>query len=323
MSVRWGIIGCGDIARKRVAGAIQDDPNSRLLAVCRRDMDKLRCFCEDFGIDRSYTDDAQLIADPEIDAVYVATPVHLHLPQTIVAARAGKHVLVEKPMALSVAECDTMIAACRDAGVKLGVAYYRRFYPVVLRMKQLLAEGAIGTPMAVSAVTSSPFPLAPGDDGYWRVRPDEGGGGALMDIGSHRLNLFLDLFGDVAQVHAQCGTVAADYEAEDTATVLLKFASGVHGTLQCYFGTATEADEFTILGTDGRLCCSPLNGSTLGVETAGNRRNEEHPPHDNLHAPLVSDFTTAILEDREPTVTGAEGRVCNEVMYRAYEIANE
>jgi predicted dehydrogenase len=321
MSVRWGILGCGDIVRKRVAAAILDDPNSELLAVCRRNDAELRAFCDRFPVERPYTDDAALLADLDIDAVYVATPVHLHHLHAIAAAAVGKHVLVEKPMALSVAECDEMIATCEEADVKLGVAYYRRFYPVVRRMEELIADGAVGQPLSITAVTSSPFALSPEDDGYWRVRLAEGGGGALMDIGSHRLNLMLDLFGPVAEVSALCNTQAADYEAEDSATLLLRFESGVHGTLQCFFGTAVEADEFTVLGTAGRLSSNPLNGGELVVETAGGRTVEQHPPAGNLHGPLVADFAQAVIDHRAPVVTGEEGRMTNEVIERAYESA--
>jgi predicted dehydrogenase len=240
MPVRWGLLGCGDIVRKRVAQAILDDPRSRLLAACRRDPDQLRDVCRIFGIERAYLRDAELLADPEVDAVYIATPVRLHLPQTLAAAAAGKHVLVEKPMARNVAECDQMIDACRAAGVGLGVAYYRRFYPIVARMKELLTSGEIGRPLAISAVTSTTFAFGPSDAGYWRVVPAEGGGGALMDIGSHRLNLFLDLFGEVTDVQARIDTLLGPYEAEDAATLSLRFRNGAHGTLQCFFGTTRQ-----------------------------------------------------------------------------------
>jgi predicted dehydrogenase len=318
MQVRWGIIGCGDIVRKRVAAAIRDEPRSRLLAACRRDEGQLRNFCQAFSVERAYTRAADLLADPDIDAVYIATPVHLHLPQTLAAARAGKHVLVEKPMARSVAECDQMIAACRARGVRLEVAYYRRFYPMVRRIKELAAAEEIGQPLAVHAVTSTQFALKPGDEGYWRVIRDEGGGGALMDIGSHRLDLFLDLFGDVRDVKAQTDTLLGSYEAEDFATVLLRFQCGVHGTLQCIFGMDWVADDFIVLGTRGRLVASPLNGDRLLVDRGQERRVESHPPPANLHGPLVADFVSAICEGRDPLVTGEEGRRTNEIMERAY-----
>lgn len=323
MTVRWGIIGVGDVVRKRVGRAIADDPQSELIAACRRDQPALDEFCRQHSVGRSFTRDADLIADREIDAVYIATPVHCHLPQTVAAANAGKHVLVEKPMALSVAECDQMIDVCRERGIRLGVAYYRRFYPIVERMAELIAAGTIGTPLSVSAVTATAVPIHPGDEGSWRVRLAEGGGGALMDIGSHRINLFVDLFGKAIDVKAFCETLAADYKADDCATLIMRMASGVHGSLRCYFGAGYDPDEFSIMGTEGRLFSAPLNRGRLIVETRGNRRIEEHPPAANFSTPLIADFVTAIKDNREPRVTGDEGRLTNLVMERAYADSRE
>jgi predicted dehydrogenase len=319
--IRWGIIGCGDVARRRVAQAIQQDPHSSLIAACRRNEFELQQFCRDFDVPRQYTDAVPLTHDSDIDAVYIATPVRQHCPQTVAAAEKGKHVLVEKPMAMSVVECDGMIAACRAAGVVLGVAYYRRFYPVVARIKQLIEDGQIGQPLSVSAVTGIPFAMTSEDDGYWRVIPERGGGGALMDIGSHRLNLFLDLFGPVVEVRTLCDTLHASYAAENTATLALRFESGVHGTLQCFFGVDADPDEFTIIGTKGRLASAPLNGGDLTIHTEDGRRTESHPPWDNFNAPLITDFTAAILENRPPRVTGEEGRATNALLQRAYAAA--
>ena len=316
--IRWGIIGCGDVVRRRVAGAILAEENSRLVAACRRNPDKLRAFCDEFEVDRGYERDEDLIKDPEIDAVYIATPVYLHLPQTIAAARAGKHVLVEKPMAMTVAECDQMIDACRVNNVRLGVAYYRRFYPVVDRIKELLNAGEIGKPLAVSVITATEFPMTSDDDGYWRVIPEHGGGGALMDIGSHRINLLLDVFGKIDEVKSQCGTVAADYNAEDSATLLLRFHSGIHGSLQCFFGPNCDPDELSVIGTKGRLVSAPLNDGGLTIQTVDGIRSEQHPPASNFNTPLIADFVTAIRENRVPRVSGEEGRATNLVIERAY-----
>ncbi len=321
MTIRWGIIGCGDVVWKRVARAIQNDPNSELVSLCRRNPEKLATFCQEFGVENSSTSADDLIAAPDIDALYIATPVDLHRPQTIAAAKAGKHVLVEKPMALSTAECDEMINACRDAGVRLGVAYYRPFYPVVQRMAELVENGSIGSMMSVSAITSTPFAISPGEDGYWRVIPDEGGGGSLMDVGSHRLELFLRMFGPISDVKAFCGTIAADYESENVASLALQFASGIQGTLQCFFGTDTEQDEFAVLGTKGRLTSRPLNGGSLVIERNTEREVEVHAPAENLNSPLIADFVAAILEQCQPTVTGEDGREVNRVMERAYQNA--
>jgi len=129
--MNWGLIGCGDISRKRVAPALRDSPLCELKAVSRAKAELAEAFAREFRAQRWFADWRELLEDHEIDAVYVATPVHLHAEQTIAAANAGKHVLCEKPMALTVAECDRMIDACRTNNVKLGVAYYRHFYPVV------------------------------------------------------------------------------------------------------------------------------------------------------------------------------------------------
>ncbi len=316
--LRWGILGAGDIAHKRAAQAIIDEGNSELVAACRRDEAKLQDFCQRFGVPRAYTSDADLIDDPDIDVVYVATPVNLHQPQTLAAAKAGKHVLVEKPMACSTDECDQMVNACREAGVVLGVAYYRRFYPIVRRMKEIISSGQIGKPMSVTAVTATSLDMNPGEDGYWRVVPEVSGGGALMDVGSHRIDLFLDMFGEVASVRALCDALAGDYDGEDCASLVLRFRSGIHGNLQCFFRTNVAADEFSILGTKGRLTASPLNGERLVVEANGEIRTEIHAPASNLHGPLMADFAEAIRKQRQPVVTGEEGRETNKVMELAY-----
>ena len=321
MAIQWGILGCGDVAQRRVAGAIQTAADSELVAVCRRDPSKLQAFSEAFGVERTYSDAASLLADSQLDAIYIATPVNLHCPQTIAAARAGKHVLVEKPMALSVAECDEMVAACEAANVRLGVAYYRRFYPVVARMKELISGGEIGVPLAVTAITSNPFRISENEDGYWRVLPEEGGGGALMDIGSHRIDLFTELFGPVKNVRACVRTVAAEYEADDCAILSCEFKSGQLGSLQCFFGTELECDEFSVMGTKGKISCSPLNAGELLIESSSGLRRERHPPHENFNVPLIEDFVAAIQTQQPPRISGALGRETNAVMDAAYALA--
>ena len=255
--------------------------------------------------------------DDTIDAVYLATPVREHLPQTILAAAAGKHVLVEKPMAITANECDEMIAACAEANVQLGVAYYRRFYPIVERIKELLQTQKIGDPLCVSAVTSTPLAMTESDDGYWRTNQTDSGGGALMDVGSHRINVFLHLFGPVKTVKAICTRVAAKYETEDAAVLIMQFESGLVGTLQCHFG-ANDPDEFTILGTKGRFIASPLNGDKLIIEIDGKQTAETLPSAKNFCAPLIADFVQAIHQNRPPRIDGNEGRATSQLMDQAY-----
>ncbi|TWU24271.1 1,5-anhydro-D-fructose reductase [Novipirellula galeiformis] len=317
-TIRWGLIGCGDVSRKRVAQAIQNTPGNELIAACRRDSDRLDEFCDALSIPRRYTDASALMKDIDVDAVYIATPVREHLPQARMAAAAGKHVLVEKPMAMDVAECGEMIEVCATANVRLGVAYYRRFYPLLQRIEDLLKSNAIGTPLAVSAVTATPVAMQPGEEGHWRTERADSGGGALMDVGSHRINVFLHLFGPIAEVKSICTTVAADYEVEDTAALLLRFECGMVGTLQCHFG-ADDPDEFAITGTRGRLRACPLNGDQLIIERDGEQTIETLPPAANFCQPLIADFADAIRNNRSPRVNGDEGRRTNIVMANAYD----
>lgn len=312
--VRWGIIGVGDIANKRVAAAIQNDPQSELIAVCRRSEVPLNAFADQFAVPHRWTDANDLIAMPEMDAVYIATPVNCHCTQTVAAARSGKHVLVEKPMALDVDQCDQMIAECEDAGVVLGVAYYRRFYPVVARVAELIRTGVLGRVLTATCVTGNPVRF-PADD--WRVVRSTGGGGPLMDIGSHRIDLFLQLFGNVNAVKSDM-IASPNYEAEQVATLLMQTDSGVQATLQCYFGTVNTPDRLEIIGTDGRVQIEDLNTGNLTLFTNGGRSVESHPPANNLHGPLIKDFTNAVIHGRSPAVSGVIGKQTNEVIRKAY-----
>lgn len=148
--IRWGIIGCGDVCEVKSGPAFQKADGSALVAVMRRDGAKAADFARRHGVPRWYDDAAALVADPEVDAVYVATPPSTHAQHTLLAARAGKPVYVEKPMAPTRAACDEMRAACAAAGVPLFVAYYRRALPRFVKVRELLAAGAVGAVRAVS-----------------------------------------------------------------------------------------------------------------------------------------------------------------------------
>lgn len=314
MTIRWGLIGVGDIANKRVVGAIQADKNSELVAVCRRDRAKLDAFADQFGVPGRFSSAEDLAKCTDVDAVYIATPVDCHGPQTVLAAAAGKHVLVEKPMALNPPECEQMISACQSAGVQLGVAYYRRFYPVVRRIKEWIDTGKLGRIVSIACVTGNPSRF-PADD--WRVVVARGGGGPLMDIGSHRIDVMLQLLGDVESVQASV-VPSPDYEAEQAASVALQFAAGAHGLLQCYFGTLNTPDRLEVVGTEGRVTVEDLNVGDLCLFTSSGHQQESHPPADNFHAPLITDFTAAIIQERPPEVSGPVGKRTNELIQLAY-----
>src|SRR5262249_61786511 len=176
---RWGLIGAGDIARRRVAPAIRELPASTLIAISRARAERAAAFAAEFGARRWYPHWQDLVGDAEIDGVYVATTADVHAQQTIRAAEAGKHVLCEKPMAMTTAECDRMVAACRANGVALGVAYYRRFYPAVQRIKALIAAGEIGLPVGARINAFEWFEPGPDHPRGWLIGPTRAGGGAM------------------------------------------------------------------------------------------------------------------------------------------------
>jgi predicted dehydrogenase len=306
--LHWGLIGCGDIARKRVAPALRDLADSELVAVNRAQSELAEDFAREFGARRWYRDWHELLADEEVEAIYLATPVNLHAEQTIAAAEAGKHVLCEKPMALSVAECDRMIAACQSHGVKLGIAYYRHFYPIIQRVKELLTRGEIGQPVLAQINAFERFNPSPEHPRYWFVKKAQAGGGPMMDFGCHRIEVLLNLLGPIESVHSSVGNVLFEREVEDTAVAVFDFASQARAVLSVTHAAWESQDTLTLFGSDGSLHIPVLNQGALQIKTATAERNELHPPHLNIHQPLIADFTQAVLSGREPLVDGAIGR---------------
>lgn len=319
MVVRWGIIGAGDIVRRRVAPAINDLPNCDLTAIARANADKAEEFAREFGAKRWYGDWRELLNDQEIDAVYIATPVYLHAPHTVAAAEAGKNVLCEKPMAMNAAECDAMIAACEANGVKLGIAYYRRFYPVLARVRELLSKGGLGRPV-VAQINSFEFvDIAPDDPRHWFLEKAKNGGGPMMDFGCHRLEVLTNLFGTVSRMSALTSNVEwKDREVEDTAVATLEFKHGPVATVTVTHGTREPQDTLDIYCTGGSIHLSVLNRGDIRIVSADGERTESHPNGANTDEPLIADFADAVLNDNEPTVGGATGRVIARLMDEIY-----
>jgi predicted dehydrogenase len=318
-AVRWGLIGCGDIAAKRVAAALREAPHSSLVAVARARAELAAEFAQRHGARRWHADWHDLLRDSEVDAVYVATPVRLHAEQAVAAAEAGKHVLCEKPMALDVAGCDRMIAAARSHGVRLGVAYYRHHYPIVARLRELLAVGVLGRPVLAQAQCFEPFDAAPDHPRAWFLRRTDAGGGPMMDFGCHRIEVLLDLLGPVRGVEASLANVRfRERDVEDTCVAHLHFASGAEAVVTATHAAAERRDSFEVVGTEGSAHAPVLNEGLLRVATPLGTSEERHPPHPNLHHPLVEDFVRAVREERDPTVGGRMGRDVSRVLDAIY-----
>lgn len=308
MRIRWGLIGCGDISRRRVAPALRDSRLCELVAVSRAKAELAEAFAKEFGARRWCADWQDLLMDYEIDAIYIATPVHLHAEQTIAAAERGKHVLCEKPMALNVAECDRMIDACRSNDVKFGIAYYRHFYPVVWRVKELIDSGELGVPVVVQMNAFEWFNPEPSAARSWLLKKEFSGGGPMFDFGCHRIEVLLDLLGDIRDVKSTLANAFFDREVEDTATAIFQFERGTSGTLTVTHAAREPQDTLDLFFTNGSIHIPVLNEGTMRVLTKDGERIETHPNHPNIHQPLIEDFAKAVLERRDQIVTGEIGR---------------
>ncbi len=316
--LRWGLIGCGDIAHRMVAPALRAAADSELLAIARADASRLTEFAAAHAVPRTYTRWEHLVEDRDVDAVYVATPPDVHCEQTVMAAEAGKHVLCEKPMALSVVECQRMIDACRAHGVALGVAYYRGFFPVVRRVQQLLASGAIGSPVIAHVMLFSPFDPTQDHPRGWLGDRTRAGGGPMMDMGCHRIEMLLRLFGPVDDARSLVGRLRTARDIDDTGTALLQFASGVHATLTVSWAPFERRDSFEVFGDRGTISIPVLGLGAMIVRTDAGERTEHHPSNPNHHQPLVDDFIRAVAERRSPLVTGEIGLEVNRIEAAIY-----
>jgi predicted dehydrogenase len=302
------LIGCGDISRKRVAPALRDLPNCELVAVSRAHFGQAESFAKEFGARKWYRDWTDLIADEEIDAVYIATPVRLHAEQTIAAAEAGKHVLCEKPMAMNVTECDQMIAACQAQNVKLGIAYYRHFYPAVNRIKEIIEGGEIGHPVIAQINAFEWFNPEPANPRYWLIDKSQAGGGPMFDFGCHRIEVLQNILGPITRTVSALNTVVFARQVEDTGVAAFQFERGTIGVLSISHAARQSQDTVVVFGSEGSIHVESLNEGTLAIKTNAGERLEARPPHQNFHQPLIADFTQAVIEDRQPQVDGEIGR---------------
>ena len=316
--VRWGLIGCGDIARRRVAPALRDSSLCELVAVSRAKAELAEAFGKEFDARRWCADWHDLLMDYEIDALYIATPVHLHAEQVIAAAERGKHVLCEKPMALNVAECDRMIDACRSNDVKLGVAYYRHFYPVVRRVKQLIDSGELGVPVVVQINAFEWFNPDPSAARGWLLKRELSGGGPMFDFGCHRIEVLLYLLGNIIDVKSTLANAFFDRDVEDTATAMFQFEQGTCGTLTVTHAAREPQDTLDLFFTNGSIHIPVLNEGTMRLLTGDADRIETHPNHPNIHQPLIEDFALAVLANRDPIVTGEIGRAVASIEQKIY-----
>jgi 1,5-anhydro-D-fructose reductase (1,5-anhydro-D-mannitol-forming) len=311
--IRYGIIGFGGFAEKAIAPAFQASANSELVAIQKRSAEEARVKAREFSIRLSFSRVEELVAHPDIDAVFIASANSLHHPQTLAAARAGKHVLVEKPMAMNVKECEEMIEACRSAGVQLMVGHMIRFSTAIRRVRELISSGALGR---ITFARADFFYDARLTKRNWLFDRRIAGGGPVFDVGVHCLDTLRFVLNDeVASAAGHLFPAPTATATEATASISLQFRSGIPASVYCSFEAPTRRSFLEIIGMEGMLSVADF---TLGDRTTtltlarridGNRvetaREEIAVP--NLYIEEITHFSNCILENREPLVPGQVG----------------
>ncbi|MCX6997315.1 MAG: Gfo/Idh/MocA family oxidoreductase [Kiritimatiellaeota bacterium] len=306
MTIRWGIIGCGAVTEIKSGPALQQAPDSRLVLVQRRTPELAADYARRHGVPRWTTEAAAVLRDPEVDAVYIATPPGAHAELALAAAAAGKPAYVEKPMARHAAECERMLAAFHRAGRPLFVAYYRRALPYFLEARALLAAGALGRLHSVSVRYASDACLrVPPDTLPWRLRAEESGGGLFMDLACHTLDLLDWLLGPLEEV---CGAAtrqpAAPYAVEDSVTMSFRIGV-VRGDAVWDFTAADRQDEIVLRGAQGTLRLATFGSMTLLLETARGVERIARPPPPAIQQPLVTSIVDELHGRGRCPSTGA------------------
>jgi 1,5-anhydro-D-fructose reductase (1,5-anhydro-D-mannitol-forming) len=253
-TIRWGIIGCGNVTERKSGPAYQRTQGFELHAVMRRDAEKAADYARRHGVPKFYTDADALINDPEVDAVYIATPPDTHQYYALKVAEAGKPCCIEKPMAPSYAECVAICDAFEKKGLPLFVSYYRRSLPRFLQIKDWIAQGQIGTVRHVSwHLGRTPSPTDLSGEYNWRTDASIAPAGYFDDLASHGLDLFIFLFGNVAQASGSSCNQQGSYTARDAVAGSWIHESGVTGTGSWNFGLSERADSVTIYGSRGKI----------------------------------------------------------------------
>ena len=322
MSIKWGIIGMGDIADKVMAPAMQSSENHELVAIMRRDKYKLNELAQKYGIEKTYTRVEDILNDADLDAVYIATPVNAHKNQTIEAAYRGKHILCEKPMAMNPQESQEMIDACNKNNVGLMICYYQRFNKRHQKIRELIQEKEIGRITAVRLTNSG---LLPDSDSAWRQQPEVSGGGNIMDVGSHCVDLLRYLFGDVLSVNALVSTLAFQYEVDDTATMLLELKNSIHAVVSTHWSTLIPSPEessvLTIYGTEGTIISTPMADkfSKGSLRVLKNNQETVYKYESSTHVQMLDAFANGIDNRNHMPISGTDGLLVSKVIAAAYQ----
>lgn len=291
--INWGFIGCGEVTERKSGPAFNLVEGSRVVAVMSRSSEKASSYAQRHNIPRWYTDAQSLINDPEVNAVYIATPPSSHATYAIMAMKAGKPVYVEKPLAASYLDCQRVMRISRETGVPCFVAYYRRKLPYFNKVQELLQDGAIGKVVNVQIRFSVP----PRDLDYnstnlpWRVQRDIAGGGYFYDLAPHQLDLLQEFFGPIVHVSGFSANRGGLYQTEDTVSASFAFQDGMPGSGSwCFVGhESARTDQIELIGEKGRICFSVFTYSPIVLQTSQGKQEITIPNPPHVQLPMIEE----------------------------------
>ena len=315
MALKWGVLGAGSVAQRRAIPAINKANDTELHALLSRDRERAKRLATEHGAPVYYTTVEELLSDEALDGIYVSTPVYLHCEQVIAAAERGFHVLCDKPMAMNPEECQRMIDACQANGVHLQICFLFRFHSCFQQIKSWVAAGDLGQIVHGRVPFLKPFPVP---TGAWRGNPDQGGGGSLMDLGSHGVDLLRYIIGEVNQVSAFCNSVLHGYDVEETGTVMMRFENGAQGFVDTSFAAAGCDLVLEVYGTDGWVWVYNDDGWKIKRSTNGDSQII-NSPFEDLYQYQFEHFARCVTAGEEPIVTGIDGLRTNRILAAAYE----
>jgi predicted dehydrogenase len=319
-TINWGIIGCGAVCELKSGPAFQLVEGSALVAVMRRDASLAKDYATRHQVPVWYNDAAQLVNDPDVNAVYIATPPGTHAYYTRMAAMAGKPVYVEKPMARTYAECLEMVDSCEKQGVPLFVAYYRRQLPIFQQVKTLLVQGCIGQVRSVHiSLTQPAYPQdTQPDRSNWRTDPTESGGGYFHDLASHQLDLIDFLLGPIETARGFGANLGQLYTPDDTITAIFKGREGWIGTGTWCFTTGTTArhDEITLVGSAGKISfpCFAFQHPLVCFQDEKPVQTWYFPTPKHIQQPLIQTIVDELLGRGNCPSTGHSAMRTSQIM---------
>jgi predicted dehydrogenase len=316
-TINWGIIGCGDVTEIKSGPAFNKVPNSKLVAVMRRDAAKAADYAQRHNVPRWYNDADKLINDPEVNAIYIATPPGSHEAYALAAINAGKAVYVEKPMALNYDAAKNIAAVAKTKNVKLTVAHYRRQQPFFKKIQQLINDNVVGNIRLVRMELYKP-PLTAtelsSNHHAWRVDPAVAGGGLFHDLAPHQLDLIVHFFGPVERITGMATNQAGNYAADDLVAGNILFKNSIAFSGTWCFNAAATTDNCEIIGSNGSIYFSVFGGNTITVIAKGVTQTFSFETLPHVQQPMIEKVVEYFLDTAANPCSGEEGAEVMRVM---------